>query len=108
MSDNMKKLFFLSALLIGSMQLVGCQPQPEPQTVDVELHVLSKGSTGGEVKTIQALLNGFGFYDQNGAYLAIDGIFGVKTEYALKNYQRARNLEVNGTTDAPTWNRILK
>lgn len=84
------------------------QPQPEPQTVDVELHVLSKGSTGGEVKTIQALLNGFGFRDQNGAWLAVDGIFGVKTEYALKNYQRARGLEVNGTTDEPTWNKILK
>ena len=83
------------------------QPTPEPETVNVTLHVLSKGSTGGEVKSIQALLNGFGFYDQNGAYLAVDGIFGVKTEYALKNYQRARGLTVNGIADAETWNRIL-
>ena len=33
MSDNMKKLFLLSALLIGSIHLAGCQPQ-EPEQVE--------------------------------------------------------------------------
>lgn len=84
-------------------------PTPTPsKTVIVELPILKRGSTGGEVLTIQALLNGFGFRDQNGAYLAIDGIFGVKTEYAVKSYQRARDLMVDGIVGAETWNRILK
>lgn len=85
------------------------KPEPTPeQTVNVELHVLKNGSKGGEVKTIQMLLNGIGFRDQNGAYLICDGIFGIKTEYAVKNYQRARGLTVDGIVDFETWNRILK
>lgn len=77
-------------------------------TVNVELHKLRKGSTGGEVETIQILLNALGFRDQNGAFLAVDGIFGAKTEYAVKSYQRARGLAVDGIVGAQTWNRILK
>lgn len=77
-------------------------------TVNVELHKLKKGSTGGEVETIQILLNALGFRDQNGAYLTIDGIFGAKTEYAVKSYQRARGLAVDGIVGTQTWNRILK
>ena len=76
--------------------------------VNIELPVLRKGDTGGEVQTIQMLLNEIGFRDQNGAYLKTDKIFGSKTEYALINYQRARGLTVNGICDFETWNRILK
>lgn len=78
------------------------------ETVNVELKVLKFGSIGGEVKSIQALLNGFGFRDQNGAWLAVDGIFGTKTQYAVKRYQAARGLKVDGIVGVETWNRILK
>lgn len=78
------------------------------ETVDVTLTVLRKGSKGGEVKTIQMLLNEIGFRDQNGAHLQNDGIFGAKTEYAVKNYQRKRGLTVDGVVGFETWNRILK
>ena len=70
--------------------------------------MLRKGDIGGEVKTIQSILNGVGFRDQNGAWLNVDGIFGIKTEYAVKCYQRARGLTVDGIVGAETWNRILK
>lgn len=80
----------------------------QPELITVELPVLKYGSRGGEVKSIQALLNGFGFRDQNGAWLAVDGIFGVKTQYAVTNYQRARNLTVCGIVNEETWNKILK
>ena len=76
--------------------------------VNIELTVLKNGSKGGEVKTVQMLLNEIGFRDQNGAYLKNDGIFGVKTEYAVKNYQRKRGLTVDGIVGFETWNRILK
>ena len=80
-------------------------PEPEPtvKTVNVELDVLRKGSTGGQVQTIQALLNGF-----IGSDLDIDGIFGSKTEQAVKDYQDARDLTVDGIVGAQTWTRILK
>lgn len=81
---------------------------PGDDTVNVELHILKNGSTGGEVLTIQALLNGFGFRDQYGEYLDIDGIFGDKTEYAVKRYQKARDLNIDGIVGPETWNRILK
>lgn len=81
------------------------QPTPEPtvKTVNVELDILKKGSTGGQVKTIQALLNGF-----IGSNLAIDGIFGSKTEQGVKDYQKSRGLTADGVVGAETWTRILK
>ena len=86
------------------------QPIPDPDTefVTVELPVLEKGSTGGEVLTIQALLNGFEFTDDDGNEIAIDGIFGERTKQAVMSYQRERNLEVCGIVNYETWNRILK
>lgn len=76
--------------------------------VNVELNVLRKGDKGNQVETLQILLNAFGFRDQNGEKLAVDSIFGSKTEYAVKSYQRARGLGVDGIVGVKTWNRILK
>lgn len=87
------------------------QPDPEPieEMVTVELPVLYKGVDAyGEVLTIQALLNGFGLRDDDGNMLAVDGIFGSRTEQAVRNYQESRGLEVCGIVNAETWNRILK
>lgn len=87
------------------------KPTPEPvdDTVTVELPVLYKGiDAEGEVLTIQALLNGFGLRDDDGNMLAVDGIFGSRTEQAVRNYQESRGLEVCGIVNAETWNRILK
>lgn len=77
-------------------------------TVNVELNVLRKGDTGNQVETLQILLNAFGFRDQNGKLLNVDSIFGSKTEYAVKSYQRARGLGVDGIVGVKTWSRILK
>lgn len=77
-------------------------------TVKVELNVLRKGDTGNQVETLQILLNAFGFRDQNGKLLNVDSIFGSKTEYAVKSYQRARGLGVDGIVGVKTWSRILK
>lgn len=84
------------------------EPTPKPKTVSIELPVLDIGSEGGEVLTIQMLLNEIGFKDQNGKRLDYDRIFGPKTQYALTNYQKARGLTVTGICDYATWNRILK
>ena len=83
-------------------------PVPVPSTCTVELSVLVKGTRSGQVQTIQMLLNEIGFKDQDGKRLVTDGVFGDRTEYALINYQKARNLSVTGICDFETWNRILK
>ena len=88
------------------------EPEPEPtpvsDTVDINLRVLKLGDYGGDVYTIQMLLNEIGFRDQNGKRLAYDWSFGSKTQYALMQYQKARELPVTGVCDFATWNRILK
>ena len=84
------------------------EPEPAASTVDINLPILVKGSTGGEVLTIQMLLNEIGFRDQNGNRLEYDRTFGDKTQYALTQYQKARGLTVTGICDFETWNRILK
>lgn len=55
------------------------------------------GSRGEQVKTIQRLL---GIND--------DGIFGPKTEAAVKNFQRSRNLYPDGIVGEITWGELLK
>ena len=84
-------------------------PKPADETVTVELPVLYKGiNAPEEVYTSQALLKGFGFKDNDGNEIYIDGIFGAKTEQAVRSYQEARGLDVCGIVNAETWNRILK
>ncbi len=65
---------------------------------------LEKGSQGGEVKAMQALLIGYG-YDFAG-YDA-DGIFGDVTERALKAYQRENGVTPDGICGKLTWERLL-
>ena len=58
---------------------------------------LSYGSKGSDVKTLQGLLN------QNGYSLDVDGIFGSKTQEAVKDYQTKNKLDVDGIVGKNTW-----
>ncbi len=58
---------------------------------------IRKGATGPLVITLQTLLN------EDGAGLAVDGNFGVKTEKALKVYQMGNNLTIDGICGPKTW-----
>ena len=49
------------------------------------------GSTGDEVKQIQTKLKNWGYYTGN-----VDGIFGSKTFEAVKKFQKANGLTVDG------------
>ena len=58
-----------------------------------ELHgLLKNGSTGDEVKKLQERLISLGYLDKKGA----DGIFGPKTQAALKKFQEAAGIAVDG------------
>ena len=63
---------------------------------------LRRGSSGGDVSAMQNLLNG------HGAGLAVDGKFGPLTRAAVKNYQRANGLKVDGICGQQTWGSLLK
>ena len=75
--------------------------------VTVSLPILKKGSKVEAVKTLQRLLNALGFTDATEKALVVDGSFGTATLYALKAYQNAKRLEVDGICGAATWGALL-
>jgi peptidoglycan hydrolase-like protein with peptidoglycan-binding domain len=60
--------------------------------------VLSKGSTDPAVKDLQAALKALG-QDPG----PIDGIFGAKTETAVKKFQQQRGIAVDGVVGRVSW-----
>ena len=62
------------------------------------LEVLSRyGSSGEEVKQIQKRLKDWGYYKGN-----VDGIYGSKTQQAVKDFQKANGLKVDGVAGDKT------
>ena len=68
----------------------------------MEMRYLSNGCKGEDVKALQILLNGRGY-----SCGAVDGDFGSKTEKALRRYQTAEKLGVDGVAGPQTMGRLL-
>lgn len=66
------------------------------------MDTLRNGDNGQQVTVLQKLLN------QLGASLSEDGIFGSKTETAVKSYQGEQSLTVDGICGPKTWAAILE
>ncbi len=65
--------------------------------------VLQNGERGEEVRALQTSLNQLGFRDGQGAELETrSGIYGGKTQEAVRAFQTANQLEATGTADART------
>ena len=65
------------------------------------LPTLRLGSKGDDVKYLQVILNFYGYE------LKVDGMFGSKTEVAVKQFQKSRKLKVDGIVGQKTWNALL-
>lgn len=61
---------------------------------------IKKGSKGDSVSELQKLLN------QNGYSLDADGIFGEKTQAAVRDYQSKNGLAVDGIVGSNTWSSL--
>ncbi len=59
------------------------------------------GATGADVKKLQQVLNDKGYG------LAEDGIFGVKTQAAVRDYQQKNGLKLDGIAGKQTWGSLL-
>ena len=70
----------------------------------VDVKVLKKGAKGSNVKAMQILLMGYGCYC--GGYGA-DGSFGTGTESAVRAFQKAKGLTVDGICGPATWSKLL-
>lgn len=69
----------------------------------VTLPVIGVGSRGAAVKTVQRLLNALGYHDANEKALAVDGIFGNATLYAVKAFQTEAGIGVDGIVGSETY-----
>lgn len=81
----------------GQTLIIPCQSAPP-----VEYPALKEGDTGPFVTNLQSRLKSLGF-DPG----PIDGIFGSKSEEAVKAYQQSRGLASTGIVDSTTWNALL-
>ena len=71
----------------------------------IELNELRKGDKGAQVKSLQILLIGSG-YSCGGT--GADGSFGANTEAAVRKYQKAKGLSVDGIAGKNTFTKLLK
>ncbi|WP_191141158.1 peptidoglycan-binding domain-containing protein [Polycladospora coralii] len=59
--------------------------------------ILRRGSKGNLVKVVQQKLGG----------IAVDGVFGAKTESKVREFQKAHGLKVDGIVGRNTWARLI-
>ncbi|EAW36414.1 peptidoglycan-binding protein [Lyngbya sp. PCC 8106] len=88
-------------LLETTPRPVATAPRPvetAPRPVAVAQEVLTKGTKGSKVRTLQTRLEIKGF-DPG----PVDGVFGSRTQAAVIAYQQTKGLEVNGVVDEQTW-----
>lgn len=70
----------------------------------VWLNVLRKGDEGSSVTALQAVLEA---NDYSCGKWGIDGDFGADTEKAVKAFQKARGINVDGIVGQQTWSALL-
>lgn len=80
------------------------QPVAKTESCAVNVAMLQKGSKGASVKALQLLLIGNDF--SCGSYGA-DGDFGSATDKAVREYQKAKGLAVDGIVGVNTWSKLL-
>jgi N-acetyl-anhydromuramyl-L-alanine amidase AmpD len=61
------------------------------------------GSKNADVGHAQTRLNAHGFRDPQGKALVVDNDFGAKTDHAVRNFQKAKGLVVDGVVGPKTW-----
>jgi N-acetyl-anhydromuramyl-L-alanine amidase AmpD len=70
-------------------------------TWTVLIVTVRNGSTGEAVKAVQSQLNTRGYG------LVVDGVFGSKTEAAVRDFQAKKGLTVDGVVGPRTWNALV-
>lgn len=88
--------------VVGNIPVVPTPAKPKVETPKATTYATVKFSQNNEdVKKLQALLK------QRGYSIVADGIFGVGTDKAVKEFQRANGLTVDGIVGQGTWKELL-
>lgn len=79
------------------------------KTCTITMPILSKGSSGASVKTLQRLLRQLGYVNTDGKTLiVVDGSFGSNTEAALIRWQKKHLGSSDGICGVKTWTKLLR
>lgn len=73
------------------------------ESVVYDMNTLRVGNTGTQVKVLQWVLNHTTDYTSG----KVDGIFGTKTVAAVRQFQQAKGLKVDGIVGKMTWEKLL-
>ncbi len=109
-TSGQKKMGAAIAEGIAAAMRLSAKEQPEKEenvkesTCNVEIKVLKKGAKGETVKAMQMLLIGYGY---SCGSCGADGSFGGATDKALRAYQQAKGLAVDGSCGGATWRSLL-
>lgn len=87
---SMVALLVLLTIVIGIVSFYSVKPAEETA-------VLKMGSSGSQVRTLQTKLNRWGYNCGS-----VDGIFGSKTQTAVKQFQKNNGLTADGIVGAKT------
>jgi hypothetical protein len=103
-ADKMARAFVSVIVERAGAKLFTEPPKPSTTAVkftNINIPILRKGSRGEAVVSLQVLLNA------NGAALSVDGSFGSATDKALREFQEARDLDIDGSCGAETWSELI-
>ena len=78
-----------------------------PQTWGAVIVVVASGSTGDAVRGVQEEFRFRDLSGEPGRGLAVDGIFGPKTEAAVRDFQQALGITVDGIVGPQTWRALV-
>ncbi|MDR1735908.1 MAG: peptidoglycan-binding protein [Oscillospiraceae bacterium] len=70
--------------------------------------LLSRGSTGNDVRTLQTYINKLAETSPTVPKIGVDGIFGPKTEAAVTAAQKLLGLDPDGIAGPATWGAVVK
>jgi GH25 family lysozyme M1 (1,4-beta-N-acetylmuramidase) len=91
----------VTGVIEGSTWAALLKDPPSSGTAGIP-RTLAQGATGSAVRTLQVRL------DTWGARLAVDGTFGLRTEIAVRSFQRQHGLHPDGIAGAATWIALLR
>jgi len=97
-TDKAAKIAGYALVFEGALKAAGyAEGAEEARPAAAAQTVLKKGAKGEAVRTLQEALGAAGFK------VAIDGDFGARTDAAVRAFQKARGLDVDGRVGPYTW-----